>query len=350
MKLTHITIILASAALILSCKNAERKTELAIQDTIPVRLMPINTGSSETGIEATGVFTTDDETVLSFKNGGVISKIAVKEGDAVRKGQLLASVLSSEVDAKAGQARLAVEKARRDYERASKLFKDSVATLEQMQNARTALDLAQQDLKSVSFNQQYSNIYSPVSGFVLAKMANEGQVVGPGTPILQVNGAGNAKWQLKVGVGDQQWSQIKVGDAAKISTDAMPTDTLDAVVAKKSEGIDPQSGTFSIFLELKEKPSYKLASGIFGKSIIQSSGMKEGNQWRIPFSALLDGNGREGYVFVTEDGKKAKRQKIKVSKIENDDVLVESGLENAQSLIISGSPYLLDGSAITIKK
>lgn len=351
MKLAYATLLFAGIAIsISSCKQAERKSEISVQDTIPVKLMPINIGAGDSGIEATGVFTTDDETVLSFKNGGVISKITVKEGDAVRKGQLLASVLSSEVDAKAGQAKLAVEKARRDFERASKLYRDSVATLEQMQNAKTALDVAQQDLKSVSFNQQYSNIYSPVSGFVLAKMANEGQVVGPGTPILQVNGASNANWKLKVGVGDQQWSQIKVGDPAKISTDAMPTDTLDAVVSKKSEGLDPQTGTFTIFLELKEKPSYKLATGIFGKSIIMNSGMKAGNQWRIPFSALLDGNGREGYVFITEDGKTAKKQKIKVAKIENDDVLVAAGLEQAQSIIVSGSPYLVDGSAIVVKK
>ncbi|MCT1532989.1 efflux RND transporter periplasmic adaptor subunit [Sphingobacterium daejeonense] len=351
MKLGLITLLLAGSAIsLVGCQQSERKTDLAIQDTIPVKLMPIDQGSGGTQIEATGVFTTDDETLLSFKNGGVISRITVKEGDAVRKGQVLASVLSSEVDAKAGQARLAVEKARRDYERANKLYRDSVATLEQMQNAKTALDVAQQDLKSVSFNQQYSNIISPVSGYVLAKLANEGQVVGPGTPVLQVNGAGNAKWMLKVGVGDQQWTQIKVGDRAKISTDAMPTDTLEAVVSKKSEGLDPQSGTFAIFLELKQKPSFKLASGIFGKSIIIPTTTRSGNFWRIPFSSLLDGNGREGYVFITEDGKTAKKQKVKVASIENDDVLVESGLENAQSLIISGSPYLVDGAPIVIKK
>lgn len=352
MKISYFTLIilLASLGVNSGCHRADRQTELSIQDTIPVKLMAVNSGSPEEKIEATGVFTTDDETLLSFKNGGVISRISVKEGDPVRKGQLLASVLSSEVDAKAGQARLAVEKAKRDYDRAYKLFHDSVATLEQMQNAKTALDLAQQDLKSVNFNQQYSNIYSPVSGFVLAKLANEGQVVGPGTPILQVNGASNSKWNLKVGVADQQWSQIKIGDRAKISTDAMPNDTLNAVVAKKSEGIDPQSGTFSIFLELTEKPNYKLASGIFGKSIILTTGQKNGLWWKIPFSSILQGNGKEGYVFITEDGKTAKKQKVKIAKIENNDVLIDAGLVNAKSIIISGSPYLVNGSPIIVKK
>lgn len=351
MKTIYSTLILAAAmTLLFSCHQEERTSAIPKQDTIPVKLMDLQSYGAGNTIEATGVFTTDDETILGFKNGGVISKILVKEGDPIRKGQLLASVLSSEVDAKAGQASLAVEKARRDYDRALKLYRDSVATLEQLQNAKTALDVAQQDVKSVNFNQQYMNIYAPVSGYVLAKLANEGQIVGPGTPVLQVNGANQSNWKLKVGVSDQQWTQIKVGDAAKITTDAMPKDTLVAYVSKKSEGLDPQSGTFSIFLELRNKPSYKLASGIFGRSWILSHSKGTDPYWRVPYSALLDGDGQEGYVFITLDGKKAKRQKVKIAKIEKDMVLISSGLEDAQGLIVSGSAYLQDGTAIQIIK
>ncbi|MEI5984119.1 MULTISPECIES: efflux RND transporter periplasmic adaptor subunit [Sphingobacterium] len=349
---TLYTALIASASLIffVGCGPSERKSALPVQDTIPVKLISLQASGGVNEIEATGVFSTDDETILGFKNGGVISRILVKEGDPVRKGQLLASVHSSEVDARAGQVNLSVEKARRDYERASKLYRDSVATLEQLQNAKTALDVALQDVKSVGFNQQYSNIYSPVSGYVLAKLANDGQVVGPGTPVLQVNGASNANWKLKVGVGDQQWAQIKIGDQAKISTDAMPNDTLAAVVSKKSEGLDSQSGTFTIFLELREKPAYKLASGIFGRSVIQSVQPSKEPYWRIPYSALLDADGQDGYVFVTFDGKKAKKQPVKIARMEKDEVLISSGLEGAQGLIVAGSAYLQDGSPIQIRK
>lgn len=333
-----------------SCQQAERKNAIPVQDTIPVKLMPLTATGEQQIIEATGVFSTDDETLLGFKNGGVIAKILVKEGDVVRKGQLLASVHTSEVDAKAGQVRLSVEKARRDYERASKLYHDSVATLEQLQNAKTALAVAQEDLKSVGFNQQFSQIHSPVSGFVLAKLANEGQVVGPGTPVLQVNGAGSGQWLLKVGVSDSQWARLKVGDKAIIQTDALPNDSLQAYVFKKSEGLDPQSGTFSIQLALQGKPAGKLASGVFGKSKIYSQGQTNAQGWRIPFSSLLDGNGKEGYVFITEDGKTAKKQKVSIQNMEKDEVLISSGLEQAQAIIISGSPYLQNGSAIRVQK
>lgn len=334
--------------MMVACGQTSRDIVIQVQDTIPVQLMPLNQVGRNTSIEATGVFTTEDETILGFKNGGVIAKIYVKEGDAIGKGQLLATVLTSEVDARANQAGLVLEKARRDYERVNKLYLDSVATLEQLQNAKTALHIAEQDIKSVEFNQQHSRIYAPASGYVLAKMANEGQVVGPGTPVLQVNGASQASWILKVGVSDAQWSQIEVGDAAAIFTDAMQGEELGARVLKKSEAIDPGSGTFTVQLKLNAIPSSKLAAGVFGRAVIQVKSKVEAEVWDIPYSALLDGNGKEGYVFVTEDNKTAKRQHVRVASIEKDRIVIDKGLEKATALVVSGSPYLLDGSAIKV--
>src|SRR5690606_32486381 len=133
MKAHYISYCILALALISSCSGSgERTSAIQVEDTIPVKLMPLQQLGALSAVEATGIFTTDDETLLGFKNGGVISKIYVKEGDAIRKGQRLASVQAVEVDAMAGQANIALEKARRDYERARKLYLDSVATLEQM--------------------------------------------------------------------------------------------------------------------------------------------------------------------------------------------------------------------------
>ena len=65
---------------------------------------------------------------------------------------MLATLNLTEVNAAAEQASLAYQKAERDYERASNLYQDSVATLEQMQNAKTALDVARQQYNSAGFN------------------------------------------------------------------------------------------------------------------------------------------------------------------------------------------------------
>ncbi|BAV07509.1 RND family efflux transporter, MFP subunit [Filimonas lacunae] len=339
---------LAAIALVAgSCHNNQPVANTSIgQDTIPVKVMQLEKADSRQQVFATGQFTTDDETSLSFKNGGIIDRIYVKEGDAVNKGQLLATLHLAEINAQAEQATLSVQKAERDYNRASALYKDSVATLEQMQNAKTALDVARQQLTAIRFNQSYSEIKAPSSGFVLRKFVNEGQVTGPGTPVLMVNGAGKGSWLLKVGVSDRQWAAIQAGDKATIETDALPGQTIAAVVSKKPEGVDPASGTFIIQLQLQQKPT-AIASGLFGKATITPSHAVNG--WTIPYDALLDGDQNQGYVFITNDNKTATKVKVTLGGIDNNKVLVTGGLDSVKAIIISGNAYLNDHSPILIQ-
>ncbi len=166
------TLIIAAFA-VSACGNHEAKeTGMGNQDTIPVKVMALKVEDASQAIATSGQFTTNDETFLSFKNGGIINKIWVKEGDAVRQGQLLATVNQTEISAQVQQVNLSYQKAERDYARASKLYKDSVATLEQMQNAKTALQVAKQQLYAVKFNQNYSEIRATSNGYVLKKLAN----------------------------------------------------------------------------------------------------------------------------------------------------------------------------------
>ncbi|MEJ0055127.1 MAG: hypothetical protein WDN75_05400 [Bacteroidota bacterium] len=88
------------------------------------------------------------------------------------------------------------------------------------------------------------------------------------------------------------------------------------------------------------------ATGMFGKAMITPTRTTEA--WTIPFDALLDGDAQHGYVFVTEDNKIARKVNVSISAITRDYIQVTSGLENAKSLIISGSAYLTDSSAIRV--
>lgn len=348
-KIFSYSALLAAVFTISACSNHKTETSsVGNQDTIPVKVMSLKIEDASHAITASGQFTTNDETFLSFKNGGIINRILVKEGDAVHQGQLLATVNQTEISAQVQQVNLAFQKADRDYSRASKLYKDSVATLEQMQNAKTALQVAKQQLNAVKFNQNYSEIRATSSGFVLKKLANDGQVVGPGTPVLQINGAKQGKWILKVGLSDVQWAALKIGDGATITTDALPNQTLTAKVSRKAEGIDPQSGTFGVELGLSDTKVQGLAAGLFGKATIIPTKMSSG--YSIPYDALLDGGENEGYVFITNDNKTAQKIKVKLGAIQNDKITISGGLENASGLIISGSAYLTDGSKIKVVK
>lgn len=325
--------------------HENREKAIVEQDTIPVKVASLKEEDTNNEIVASGYFTTNDETILSFKNGGVISRIYVKEGDAIRKGQLLAIVNPTEIGTQVQQVELSYQKAVRDYHRADKLFKDSVATLEQLQNAKTALEVAKQQLEGAKFNQNYTQIKATSNGFVLKKLAAEGQIVGPGTPVLQVNGANDGHWILKVGLSDRQWSSLKEGDRAQIKSDAIPQ-PLNAKVVRKAEAIDAQSGTFGIELGITDAQPKGLAAGLFGKASIWPTKKQTG--YVIPYDALLDGGENEGYVFVTDDDKTVKKVKVQLGAIYKDKIKVIGGLEHAKSVVISGSAYLTDGAKIKV--
>lgn len=327
---------------------AKKKVEEAntASDVIPVKVIEINQESIGQTIHASGIFTTEDETYLGFKIGGIIQHIWVKEGDAIKSGQLLATLNLTEIKAQVQQAQIGVEKAERDFTRAGNLYRDSVATLEQFQNSKTALDMAKQQISVLKFNQNYAEIRAVKPGYVLKKLANDGQVVGPGTPIIQINGANKDNWVLKVGLSDQDWSAVSIGDPATVRIDTEKEQNFTSTVMAKSEGVDPITGTLWVTLKTNGIPAKKIALGIFGKANIQP--VKKTKAWVVPFDAVVEGNENEGFIFITKDGKTAEKVKVKISGIAHGKVMVTQGLEDAKGIITNGNAYLNDGSAIKI--
>ena len=326
---------------------AKKKVEERTNDSeiIPVKIIPINQEAVGQSIHASGIFTTEDETYLGFKIGGIIQNILVKEGDAIKAGQLLATLNLTEIKSQVQQAQIGVEKAERDFKRAGNLYKDSVATLEQFQNSKTALDMARQQISVLKFNQNYAEIRALKAGYVLKKLANDGQVVGPGTPILMVNGATN-NWVLKVGLSDQDWASVSIGDQATVTIDTEKDQNFSATIRAKSEGVDPITGTLWVTLKTNGIPTKKIALGIFGKANIQPK--KKTNAWVIPYDAVVEGNENEGFIFITKDEKTAEKIQVKISGMAHGKVYVTQGLEDVKGIITSGNAYLNDGSAIKI--
>lgn len=343
----YIISIFSAAILLSACGSGNSKSAIPdAGDAIPVRLLAVNADTSAGLIEASGLLSTENQARLSFKIGGVIDAILVKEGQFVRQGQLLATLKSTEISAQVQQVELALEKAKRDYQRASNLYKDSVATLEQLQNSKTGVDIATQNLQQVNFNAQYARITAPSDGFIVKKIANTGELAGPGTPILFMSSvAGNSKWILRTGVSDKEWAAAETGNAATVTFDAFPGKTFSATVSKKALAADEQSGSFLLELQVefgKEQP----ALGLFGKAQIHTSGRSIG--FSVPYEALLEANGKNGYVFVSDDRKTVKRVPVIISSISNNTVYIASGLEGHSWVVSAGSPYLTDGSAIKV--
>jgi RND family efflux transporter MFP subunit len=343
MRIVLISIVAATA--LAACNGKASENRLATTaEAIPVKLLPVNQDTTTSVITASGLLSTENEARLSFKISGIIEKIFVKEGDRVRKGQLLATLKSTEIASQVQQVQLTVEKAQRDYQRANNLYKDSVVTLEQLQNARTGVEIARQNLQQVTFNQEYSKIYSPADGFVVKKIGNEGELANSGSPVLLTNAlSGSSKWILKIGLSDKEWSAIEVGNKATVSVDAFPGKPFDGVISKKSISADAASGSFQAELQV-DFDQQQPAIGMFGTASIVVSHSSVG--FSIPYETLLEANGKKGFVFVSDDKKTVKKISVTISGISSNVVYIEDGLQGHLWVVTAGSPYLSEQSII----
>ncbi len=330
------------------CKEQNKSRIIVSSDApIPVQIAPVQNGGLSQQLEASGLLQTEEDSKLSFKTGGVVESVLVSEGDFVKRGQLLATLRNTEIAAQVSQVDLNVQKAERDYQRIQNLYKDSVATLEQLQNAKTGLDIAKQSLSAALFNQQFVKLIAPTDGFVLKKLSNAGEIAGPGTPVLLLsNISSNSHWVLKAGLNDAQWASVKTGNPATVHIDAYPEKTFAGKVSRRSLTADPATGSFTVEIRVNLEGSNP-AIGMYGKAIIQTGQITYASV--IPYAALLEANGNQGYVFVTTDKKTVQRKNVIIGKMQENRVEILSGLENGDMVIITGSAYLNEESTIKVE-
>ena len=167
MKIIQFLLILG---LLAACGKTKAPKEEKTLGVVSVEMAKVSKEILSRPITASGLISSLDEARLSFKVGGVIEQIFVKEGQNVASGQLLATLNQTEIAAQVSQAKEGVQKSERDVKRIGNLYRDSVATFEQFQNVNTALAVAKENLQIAQFNQQYAQIKAPMSGKILKKI------------------------------------------------------------------------------------------------------------------------------------------------------------------------------------
>lgn len=334
--------------LLWTCSKQEKQNakETIDESAVAIQLVPVQTVDYSLPVISSGLITTETESKLSFKVGGIVSKIFVKEGDAVNKGQLLATLDLTEINAQVAQSKNNYEKTQRDLDRGKRLLKDSAATIEQIQNLQTAFNVAEENYRIASFNQQFSTIRANASGRIIKKFVNEGELVGGGTPVLMTNAAAQNEWIVKIGLPDVDWVRVKKGDVAKITTDAYAGESLIGELNAINEGADAVSGLYQA--EVKVKPgNKKLASGLFARVEIIPSSKKK--LQTIPIESIVEGQGKNAFVFVVNaDRKSVSKLPIVVAYLENKRAFVSGGLDSVKEVIAAGSAFLTENSSIKI--
>lgn len=287
-----IFIILCLFISLATCK--QEVVENTKTETVKVKTTKVISKKINYKIHSSGKLSSKSEMKLSFKTSGIINKILVNKGTNVVKGQVLAQLNLSEIQAYAKQAQLGLEKAKRDFTRAENLYKDSVVTLEQFQNAKTQLKIAESNLQIANFNLRYSTIVAPVNGKILNCLSEENEVIAAGFPVF-LFGSNQNNWIIKTNITDKDIVKVQIGDSAKIKFDAYPNRFFNARIIEISAAADPYTGTYEIELFL-EKTDIALSSGFIAKLDIFSSSSE--NFMIIPYEALIDADANKGYVYI----------------------------------------------------
>ncbi|HEU4623626.1 MAG TPA: efflux RND transporter periplasmic adaptor subunit [Steroidobacteraceae bacterium] len=335
-------IALLAAALLAGCSSSASDT--ASQPT-PVRVQAAFTGPARPPIATNGTVATKDEMRLSFKAGGIIKAIYVSEGSLIKKGQKLAEIELTEVNAAVEQARQLAAKAQRDLERGERLYADQVISLEQLQDLRTQASVAHAQLESAEFNRGYSVITAPHDGVVLRKLAEEREVVPAGQPVLIV-GARERGYVVKAALSDREVVQLALGDPAEIRMDAYPGQTIAGTISEIARAADERTGLFPVEVRFDSVP-VTLASGLVAKLKLYPASGRTSRLTYVPIAAVVEGDGDRASVFVV-NGARVQRRAVQIAFIAPDSVALAEGLKPGERVVTDGALYLQDGEQIQI--
>ncbi len=356
-----------------ACSNGEA-ADSGVSESVPVkqvRTVQARKVLYRYSIFASGQLAGKEESRLSFKTGGIIRRINVREGQTVQKGQLLAELDMDEIEAQTQQARLGekqaavqlenallgLEKAKRDFANVQGLYADSVATEEQLKDTRTllnnaqnhveaaeaGLEYAQRSVEVADFNLRYSRILAPSRGTILSKTAEVNELATPGRPIFLFGSKEKAQ-VIRVNITDKDIIFIQLGDSARIHFDVYPDVDFAGGVQEISSKADPYTNTFQVEVEVFPA-GRRLFSGFVGKVEIQTRQMQE--MVGIPVDALISADGHEGVVYVEKDGR-VKKRRVRIQKLEDEDLLVRSGLEAGEEVVVAGGSYLEENDSVFI--
>jgi membrane fusion protein, multidrug efflux system len=314
-------------------------------EVVSVRTAEVEQKTMTHDIVGSGMLSSKAESRPSFKIGGIITKIFVKDGDNIKAGQLLATLDLTEINAQVAQAQMSVDKSGRDLQRVKNLYADTVATFEQLQNATTGADVAKKTLDIAKFNRRFAEIRATKSGKVLKKIMNEGEMAGPGSPIFIINEAASSDWVVRVGVSDRDWAALRVGNSANLSFDAYPNQQFTGRISKLADYADPMSGTFEVEITVSPKSNTRFVSGMYAHAKMTPSAASK--MTVVPIEALVEGNGTEGAVFSPNDSGGVVRVPVKIAHIGGKEVGV-SGLGDTKTVITDGVSFLNEKSKIKI--
>jgi RND family efflux transporter MFP subunit len=367
--------------LLVSCSEKTRRPSEAQSAAVAVQTVAASSVEWPETYEAMGTVRARTSAVISSKVMGHVRDVKAQAGDFVRQGQLLVSLDARDLEAHVRQAEaarnetlsavpeaenaVAAAKASLDlaevtfrrmkdlfdkksisnqeFDEASARLKAAMAGHEIAKSKREQLQArtrqADEGIQTARIMRSYADIAAPFDGTVTDKRVNPGDLATPGAPLFTVERAGSLR--LEASVGESRLSQIRIGQQAAVSLDALDK-MVEARVAEIVPAVDPASRAYIVKLDLPAVA--QLRSGLFGRALFRLGSRQA---LAVPAGAVTE-RGQLQSVLVADQGV-ARTRLVTLGQTAADRREVLSGLESGEKVIFPAPAGLSDGARVEVR-
>lgn len=370
MKIHTVIISILLAAGLTACGSSKKQGEHSQQGMTGavvkgiVRETAKNSALPET-LELVGTVRARTTAVVAARIAGSIAVLNVREGDRVRKGQVMARLEAQENLANSAVAIAGIEDARRGvdeaqarkkladttFDRYNKLFSQQIISRQEFDAKQTEKELAAQALaraesrlkqaeessRAAATISAYTEITAPITGIITSKPADLGATVFPAQPLMTIEDEGS--YQLELAVPESLAARVSAGLPVQVALDAIGSSFM-AKINEIVPAADPASRTFAAKIALAQKP---LKSGMFGRGTVNLGTATNGIT--LPKGAILE-RGAMTVVWALDKGNIARLRIVKTGRVIGERIEVLSGLSEGEQVLVSGVEKVNEGDRI----
>ncbi len=332
-----LTILMVAVA---ACKH-DSKEDNNTRPPVRVKTMTVANNGVEEKISYSGTVEEESGSVVSFSTAGTIKSLSVSEGQNVNKGQLIGTLDDATLRNAYDIALATLNEAKDAYKR-MKMLHDSnslpdikwVEVQSKLSQAEKATEIAR-----IALND--AKLYAPVSGVVAEKMASVGQTVAPGLPVVKIVDIRSVK--VGISIPENDISRFATGASATITTKAAPGEAYSGKLVEKGVAANPLSRSYLVKYQV-DNAGRKLLPGMICEVELAESTSSEGVI--LPVSAVLLDADNTHFVWLDASGA-ARKRIVKPGAMLPDGIMIESGLNDGDKVIVAGTEKVSEGTKVT---
>jgi len=274
----------------------------------------------------------------------VVEQVLVKEGQAVRQGQVLARFRASALEPSALSAEAQRRKAAADYERMQNLFKEGAVSEQDVENAEVSLRAAEANEAQAKKKLDEATVRAPLAGVISQRAVESGDRVKDGDLLFRL--VNTSQLEFEATVPSEYVAQVRVGAPVVFVVSGAADPGLAGRVSRINATVDAATRQVKLYVTVPNR-SGRLVGGLFASGRIVLREVK--GAVAVPQTALHGEGAGKAYVLVVESGRVARRD-VTTGATDEQASLVEitSGLQGGETVIVGPGSGLQVGQPVTI--